>query len=67
METEGKGRKLNWEQACKILGCKKSHFYNLVASGQIPGYRYGAVKGIWVFERDCQIYLARKHISSSSQ
>ena len=61
MESEDKGRKLNWAQACKLLGCKKSHFYNLVASGQIPGYRYGRVKGIRVFEQDCQIYLSRKY------
>lgn len=50
-------KKLNWREACALLGCKKSHFYNLVNSGQIPAQRFGAIRGVWVYERDCLQYL----------
>lgn len=53
------GRKLNWRQACDVLGCSRSFFYNLVNTGLLPSRRYGRVKGIWVYERDCLEYLAR--------
>lgn len=56
-KVEEKGRKLNWRQACAKLGCKKSHFYNLVNSGRIPAQRYGELRGIWVYEKDCETYL----------
>lgn len=52
-----KGRKLNWKQACEILNCSKSHFYNLVNAGKIPGFRNGKVYGLWVWERDVIEYL----------
>lgn len=51
---EDKGRRLNWKQACEILGCSKSHFYNLINEGKIPAYRYGKVRGIWVWEGDIE-------------
>lgn len=57
MQTEEKGRKLNWRQACMILACSRSHFYNLVNSGKIPAIRTGEVKGVRVFESDCLAYL----------
>lgn len=53
-------RMLNWEQACRILGCKKSHFYNLVNSGRLPATRNGAVKGVRVLEEDCRAYLQQQ-------
>ncbi len=56
-ENEDKGRKLNWQQACALLGCKKSHFYNLVNSGRIPAQRYGELRGVWVYAQDCEAYL----------
>ena len=34
-------KRLNWRQACAILGCSRSHFYNLVNSGELPAERYG--------------------------
>lgn len=58
--VEEKGRKLNWRQACALLGCKKSHFYNLVNSGRIPAQRHGEMRGIWVYEGDCTDYLAEQ-------
>ena len=48
-----KGRKLNWRQACAILGCGRSHFYEMVNSGTLPAYRIGGKRGLWVWEADC--------------
>ncbi len=50
-------KKLNWREACAILGCKKSHFYNLINSGRIPAQRHGSLRGVWVYEKDCLNYL----------
>ena len=51
---------LNWQQACKVLGCSRSHFYNLVNSGELPGLRLGRVKGLRVKKIDCINYLDKK-------
>lgn len=48
---------LNWQQACKLLGCSKSHFYNLINSGGIPSVRSGKIRGIRVKKNDCMAYL----------
>ena len=52
-----KGRKLNWKQACEMLNCSKSHFYNLVNEGKIPAFRCGKVRGVWVWEEEVRRYL----------
>lgn len=66
-ENEDKGRKLNWKQASRILGCGKTHFYALVNSGQLTAYRSGAGKrGMWVWEEDCRV-LVRPVGENSSQ
>lgn len=58
-----KGRKLNWQQACELIGCSKTHFYSLVNSGRLPGFRTADKKrGLWVWEADC---LALREPSSS--
>lgn len=59
-------RLLNWHQACTLLGCSRSHFYNLVNSGRLPAIRTGEVKGVRVYEADCQEYL-RKNDAAQSQ
>lgn len=47
-------RRLNWRQACEILGCGKSHFYALINKGVLPAYRLkDGKKGWWVYEKDC--------------
>jgi len=51
---------LNWQQACKVLGCSRSHFYNLVNSGELPALRLGRIKGLRVNKNDCIIYLDKK-------
>ncbi|UQZ90683.1 DNA-binding protein [Deltaproteobacteria bacterium Smac51] len=51
---------LNWAQACKIICCSKSHFYNLTNSGKIPFFRVGRQKGIRVRRTDCEKYMQSK-------
>ncbi|MFV0421619.1 DNA-binding protein [Oleidesulfovibrio sp.] len=49
-----KGKRLNWRSACKILGCGKTKFYDMVNTGALPAYRCSAGKrGLWVWEADC--------------
>ena len=52
MAEASEDKKLNWREACEVLGCKKSHFYNLVNSGRMPAHRHGALRGVWVYEKD---------------
>ena len=46
-----KNRRLNWQQACALLGCGKDKFYEFINSGELPAYRAGR-KGLWVKEDD---------------
>ena len=55
---------LNWRQACVMLGCSKSFFYNLINAGVIPAIRHGAVKGVRVYRSDCAAYLRQREMSS---
>lgn len=52
---------LNWQQSCKVLGCSRSHFYNLVKSGKLPSRRSGSVKGVKVTREDCELWLNSWH------
>ena len=50
--------RLNWQQACKRMGCSKSQFYRLVNSGELPSAeRSGRIKGVTVSLADCERYL----------
>ena len=52
--ASNKGRRLNWQQACEILGCGKNRFYALVSTGALPAYKImGSKRGLWVYESDC--------------
>lgn len=53
---------LNWKQACKVLGCSKSYFYNLVNSGLLKAIRIGERKGVRVYKKDCLCYMDSKKI-----
>ena len=44
-------RKLNWKQACVMLGCGKTKFYELVSIGKLPATRVGK-RGLRVKESD---------------
>ena len=46
-----KERKLNWREACKILGCGKDKFYGLIKRGYLPATRVGE-RGLMVKEAD---------------
>ena len=54
-----KSENINWQQAIKILGCSRSHFYNLVNAGAIPSFRSGRVKGVRVRRQDCEEYVQK--------
>lgn len=45
MEDPQEGFDLDWREACALLGCSQSHFYNLVNAGGIPAVRNGRRKG----------------------
>ena len=48
--------RLNWEQACEVLGCSKAHLYRLVRSGRLRTYGAGK-RNRWFLRRDCEILL----------
>lgn len=51
---DARGKRLNWRQACELLGCKKTFFYALIRSGRLPAYRVaGSKRSLWVYEEDC--------------
>ena len=56
-DHEEDGFTLDWQEACALLGCCKSHFYNLVNAGVIPAVRSGRRKGFRVRREDCLRYL----------
>ncbi len=51
-DVENKGRRVTCPEACALLGCRKSHFSDLVKTGVLPAHRYGKLRAIWVHERD---------------
>jgi excisionase family DNA binding protein len=51
-------RLLNWRQVCKLLGCKRTHFYQLVNSGRLPAVRVGKLRGVRVEEDAVRRFLA---------
>lgn len=53
---------LNWKQACEVLGCKKTFFYVLVQTGQLPGIRLGLRRGVRVRLSDCLEYLEKRRL-----
>lgn len=57
-------RMLNWEQCCAVLGCGKTHFYDLVNRGELVAVRNGTRKGIRVRAEDLRGYLAGAIVES---
>lgn len=53
---------LNWKQACTLLNCSRSYFYNLVNTGALQGIRLGAKNGVRVYKKDCMEYIKNKKI-----
>lgn len=64
--------RLNWQQACEILGCSKSLLYRLVKEGNIPMYGVGK-RFRWFSRTDCENLLqgnnsvSREPVSSENQ
>lgn len=57
---------LNWQQACALIGCCRSHFYRLVSAGEIScAYRTGKRRGIRVPRKEVEAYLQRQKIAGS--
>lgn len=50
---------LNWEQACRLMECSKSHLYNLINTGELPAFRSGKLRGVKVRRADCERYLKK--------
>ncbi|WP_241159691.1 helix-turn-helix domain-containing protein [Desulfovibrio sp. ZJ200] len=48
---------LNWAQVCALLGCRRSYFYVLINSGQLPHVRVGSTRGIRVLESDVRVFI----------
>lgn len=59
-------RLLNWEQACALLGCKRSYFYNLINSGILPAVRVGTIKGVRVYESACLAFIEKRSARDTS-
>ena len=55
-------RTVNWKEACDMLGCSRSYFYNLINSGRIPAFRIGKVKGIRVAVEDIMAFLESRRV-----
>lgn len=53
---------LNWQQACKIIGCSRSYFYNLVNAGILKAVKFGERKGIRVSKKDCLKFINSKNL-----
>ena len=48
--------RLNWQQACEVLGCSKTFLYRLVRVGKIPVYGIGK-RYRWFLRTDCEELL----------
>lgn len=54
---------LNWQQACALIGCCRSHFYRLVNSGELHcAFKMGKRRGIRVPRKEVESYLQRQKI-----
>lgn len=60
MDVDKLPERLNWKQACELLGCGRSYFYVLLHRGCISYIRIGKRKGIRILKRDIMAYLLLK-------
>lgn len=54
--------RLNWQQACEILGCSKTHLYRLVRAGKMPIYGIGK-RYRWFHRKDCEELIRGEQIT----
>lgn len=62
-----KGRKLNWKQACDVIGCGKTYLYNAINSGELPAYRLGKVRGLWIWESDAVTFRESRALAQGEK
>lgn len=51
--------RINWEQACRVLGVSKSALYRYVREGKLPAYGLGE-RNRWFLRSDCEALLKEK-------
>lgn len=51
--------RLNWRQACGLLGCTKSTLYRMAREGVLPAYGVGR-RCRWYLRRDCEKILLQR-------
>lgn len=49
--------RLNWREACEVLGCSKSTLYRLTIQGKINAYGVGR-RNRWYLRRECERLVA---------
>lgn len=49
--------RLNWQQACEILGCSKTHLYRLVREKKLMAYGVGK-RSRYFLRSECEKLLA---------
>ena len=54
-----KDRRLNWRQACFLLHCGRTKFFDLIANGDLK-YEGVGIRGHYVWESDCVKLLQTK-------
>lgn len=57
MNTDHLPERLNWKQACELLGCKKDTFYRLIREGTIQAYGVGK-RCRWFNRAECERFIA---------
>ncbi len=56
--------RLNWQQACEVLGCSKSTLYRLVDKGVLQAYGAGS-RCRWYSRKECFQYLQMNTIKKN--
>ncbi|HIW77690.1 MAG TPA: helix-turn-helix domain-containing protein [Candidatus Bilophila faecipullorum] len=58
--------RLNWQQACDVLGCGKTHLYSLVRRGKLRMYGTGR-RYRWFSRMDLEEILKGEHWEDLSE
>lgn len=56
--------RLNWREACEVLGCSKSTLYRLVANGQLRAFGVGS-RGRWYSRTECERFVLDRGVGQS--
>lgn len=58
--------RLNWREACEVLGCSKSTLYRLVANGQLRAFGVGS-RGRWYSRTECERFVLEARLLPKSK